>query len=143
VVVNPHDPEAQWSTKRTLGKDGWHGYKAQVCESVEDAESAKAQAGAAAKADDLMRRLAVRGAVTDPCRLPAFAAAHKHPWLAELVARRLLDTLPPPGGGRIAAQLVPCPKNVIAKFSPACYDVRHENETETGSGAPHIAPFAD
>jgi len=30
AVVNPHDPEAQGSTKKTLGKDGWHGYKAQV-----------------------------------------------------------------------------------------------------------------
>ena len=37
AVVNPHDPEAQWCTKKTLGKEGWHGYKAQVCESVEDA----------------------------------------------------------------------------------------------------------
>jgi len=43
AVVNPHDPEAQWSTKNTLGKDGWHGYKAQVCESVEDAACAKGE----------------------------------------------------------------------------------------------------
>jgi len=42
-VVNPHDPEAQWCTKKTLGKDGWHGYKAQVCESVEDAACAKGE----------------------------------------------------------------------------------------------------
>ena len=43
AVVNPHDPEAQWSTKKTLGKEGWHGYKAQVCESVEDAACAKGE----------------------------------------------------------------------------------------------------
>lgn len=43
AVVNPHDPEAQWSTKKTLGKDGWHGYKAQVCESVEDAACSKGE----------------------------------------------------------------------------------------------------
>lgn len=43
AAVNPHDPEAQWSTKRTLGKDGWRGYKAQVCESVEDAACAKGE----------------------------------------------------------------------------------------------------
>jgi len=43
AVVNPHDPEAQWCTKKTLGKDGWHGYKAQVCESVEDAACAKGE----------------------------------------------------------------------------------------------------
>ena len=42
-VVNPHDPEAQWCTKKTLGKEGWHGYKAQVCESVEDAACAKGE----------------------------------------------------------------------------------------------------
>ena len=42
-VINPHDPEAQWCTKKTLGKDGWHGYKAQVCESVEDAACAKGE----------------------------------------------------------------------------------------------------
>ena len=42
-VVNPHDPEAQWCTKKTLGKDGWHGYKAQVCESVEDAACARGE----------------------------------------------------------------------------------------------------
>ncbi len=43
AVVNPHDPEAQWSTKKTLGKDGWHGYKAQVCESVEDRTCARGE----------------------------------------------------------------------------------------------------
>lgn len=35
-VVSPHDPEAQWSTKKALGGRGWEGYKAQVCESVHD-----------------------------------------------------------------------------------------------------------
>jgi IS5 family transposase len=43
AVVNPHDPEAQWSTKTTLGKEGWRGYKAQVCESVEDSPCAKGE----------------------------------------------------------------------------------------------------
>jgi len=43
AVVNPHDPEAQWCTKGTLGKDGWRGYKAQVCESVEDAARARGE----------------------------------------------------------------------------------------------------
>ncbi len=33
-VHNPHDPEAWWSTKGTLGKDGWVGYKVQVCETA-------------------------------------------------------------------------------------------------------------
>jgi transposase len=40
AVVNPHDREAQWSTKTTLGKTGWQGYKAQVCETVHDEKRA-------------------------------------------------------------------------------------------------------
>lgn len=34
AVHNPHDPEAGWSTKRSLGKEGWTGYKVQVCETA-------------------------------------------------------------------------------------------------------------
>lgn len=33
-VHNPHDPDAQWSTKGTLGKAGWVGYKLQICETA-------------------------------------------------------------------------------------------------------------
>ena len=33
-IQNPHDPEATWSTKRSIGKSGWVGYKVQVCETV-------------------------------------------------------------------------------------------------------------
>ncbi len=43
ATVNPHDPEAQWSTKGALGKGGWHGYKAQVCETAEDGRCAKGE----------------------------------------------------------------------------------------------------
>jgi IS5 family transposase len=43
AAVNPRDPEAQWSTKGALGKDGWRGYKAQVCETVPDAVCAKGE----------------------------------------------------------------------------------------------------
>lgn len=32
AVHNPHDPDAEWSTKGTLGKAGWVGYKLQICE---------------------------------------------------------------------------------------------------------------
>lgn len=35
-VQNPHDPQAQWSSKGKTGKAGWVGYKAQVCETVEE-----------------------------------------------------------------------------------------------------------
>lgn len=34
AVCNPHDPDAQWSTKRSIGKAGWVGYKVQVCETA-------------------------------------------------------------------------------------------------------------
>jgi transposase len=43
AVINPHDPDAQWSTKKTLGEKGWHGYKAQVCETVEDVRCVKGE----------------------------------------------------------------------------------------------------
>jgi len=34
AVHNPHDPDAAWSTKGSLGKAGWIGYKLQVCETA-------------------------------------------------------------------------------------------------------------
>ena len=34
AVHNPHDPDAQWSTKGSLGKTGWVGYKLQICETA-------------------------------------------------------------------------------------------------------------
>lgn len=43
AVINPHDPEVQWSTKKTLGSEGWHGYKAQVCETAGDATCARGE----------------------------------------------------------------------------------------------------
>jgi hypothetical protein len=41
AVHNPHDPEAQWCTKRALGKAGWVGYKVQICETAAAAPRAK------------------------------------------------------------------------------------------------------
>jgi len=35
-VRNPHDPDAEWSTKKSLGKRGWVGYKLHVCETATD-----------------------------------------------------------------------------------------------------------
>ena len=43
AVHNPHDPEAQWSTKRATGKAGWVGYKTQVCETVPETRCAKGE----------------------------------------------------------------------------------------------------
>lgn len=36
AVHNPHDPEAQWSTKNTIKDKSWVGYKAQVAETVDE-----------------------------------------------------------------------------------------------------------
>jgi len=36
AVHNPHDPEAHWSSKDTIKKKEWVGYKAQVVETVEE-----------------------------------------------------------------------------------------------------------
>ncbi len=35
AVHNPHDPQAQWSTKNTIKQKEWVGYKAQIAETVE------------------------------------------------------------------------------------------------------------
>jgi len=42
-VHNPHDPEAQWSTKGATGKAGWVGYKTQVCETVPESRCAQGE----------------------------------------------------------------------------------------------------
>jgi len=36
AVHNPHEPEAQWSTKSTIKDKTWVGYKTQVAETVQD-----------------------------------------------------------------------------------------------------------
>lgn len=43
AVQNPHDPDASWSTKRSLGKTGWIGYKLQVCETAPEVERSKGE----------------------------------------------------------------------------------------------------
>lgn len=63
------------------------------------------QAGVAGENADLFSRLGRRQAWTDAFRLPAAAVAHKHPFLMEPIARRVLDCVPPPGPQRIAAQV--------------------------------------
>jgi hypothetical protein len=39
AVKNPHDPDAQWSTKDKEGKKAWVGYKAQIMETVPDEDA--------------------------------------------------------------------------------------------------------
>lgn len=43
AVCNPHDPEAQWSTKKAIGKAGWVGWKTQVCETIPETLCAKGE----------------------------------------------------------------------------------------------------
>jgi hypothetical protein len=72
-VVSPHDPEAQWSTKKTLGKSGWQGYKAQVCESVQDVVREKGEPTAA-----VITAILVQPATTcDQGSVPTVIAAHQ------------------------------------------------------------------
>jgi len=47
AVHNPHDPEAQWSTKEATGKAGWVGWKTQVCETIPETLCAKGEPTAA------------------------------------------------------------------------------------------------
>lgn len=43
AINSPHDPEAQWSTKGTIGKAGWVGWKTQVCETTPETRCAKGE----------------------------------------------------------------------------------------------------
>jgi len=43
AVHNPHDPEAQWCTKKSIGKAGWVGYKIQVCETAPEQPRARGE----------------------------------------------------------------------------------------------------
>jgi len=42
-VHNPHDPDAQWSTKKAMGKTGWVGYKVQICETAPEEKRGKGE----------------------------------------------------------------------------------------------------
>jgi IS5 family transposase len=47
AVINPHDPEAQWSTKHTLDPKGWTGFKQQICETAAETPRAPREPTAA------------------------------------------------------------------------------------------------
>ena len=73
AVVNPHDSEVQWSTKGTLGKKGWHGYKAQVCETVEDGTCVKGE-----PTRSVITAIHVQSAITsDHGSVPVVLAEHQ------------------------------------------------------------------
>jgi IS5 family transposase len=72
-VVSPHDPEAQWSTKKAVGKGGWQGYKAQVCESAQDAARGKGEPTTA-----VVTAILVQPATAcDQGSVPAILAEHR------------------------------------------------------------------
>jgi len=72
-VHNPHDPEAEWSTKGTLGKAGWVGYKLQVCETVPESNR---QPGEPTEA--MITTVVTQPAITsDHGSLPTVMAAHE------------------------------------------------------------------
>lgn len=62
AICNPHDPDASWSTKKSMGKAGWKGYKAQVCETVEEVNREKGEP--------------TRSVITAVCVQPAIASDH-------------------------------------------------------------------
>lgn len=43
AVHNPHEAEAQWSTKGSTGKEGWVGFKVQICETAREAVCQKGE----------------------------------------------------------------------------------------------------
>ena len=73
AVINPHDPDVQWSTKKLIDKKGWHGYKAQVCETVEEGKCVKGEPTQA-----VITAVHVQPAITsDHGSVPAVLAEHQ------------------------------------------------------------------
>lgn len=89
---------------------------------------------------DLMQRLARRQALTDVHRLPSVAAAHKHPWLMEPIARYHLDALPAPAVDRIAAQIRWLNDVFITHFvaAPESLAVRDYRDKDLAAHLDHI-----
>jgi len=74
AVHNPHDPDAEWSTKDTAGKTDWVGYKLQVCETV---PAQGRQPGEPTEA--VITAVLTQPAITsDHGSVPPVLAAHEH-----------------------------------------------------------------
>lgn len=80
AVHNPHDPDAQWSTKRPLGKAGWVGYKVQICETAAEAPRDRREPTSAV----------VTAIVTQP------AITSDHGSLEPVLAAQAFPEVPPP-----------------------------------------------
>ena len=80
AVQNPHDPEAQWCTKKSLGKEGWVGYKVQLCETAAESPRAKREPTEAV----------ITAVVTQP------ATTGDHGSLEPVLAAHIASALPAP-----------------------------------------------
>lgn len=80
AVHNPHDSEAQWSTKKSLGKEGWVGYKVQICETAAELPRAKNEPTEAI----------ITAVITQP------ATTGDHGSLEPVLAAHVASDLPPP-----------------------------------------------
>ena len=73
AVCNPHDPDVSWSTKKSMGRNGWKGYKVQVCESVEERKREKGE-----PTNSVITALCVQPAITsDQGSVSAVLMAHQ------------------------------------------------------------------
>ena len=75
AVINPHDPDVQWSTKKTLGTGGWYGYEAQVCETAEGGVRARGEPTKAAVTAILVQPATASDHGSVPATLAEHAAA--------------------------------------------------------------------
>jgi len=66
TVCNPHDPDAEWSTKDTLGKAGWIGYKLQVCETAPENTRQPGDLSACVHAQAEPTEAAITAVITQP-----------------------------------------------------------------------------
>jgi len=71
-VSTPHDPEATWSTKKSIDKKGWVGYKVQVCETAPEEPRQRGEPTIA-----VITAIVTQTAITsDNGSIPSVLAAH-------------------------------------------------------------------
>ncbi len=74
AVHNPHDPDAEWSTRGALRKAGWVGYKLQICETAPESTRQPGEPTEAA-----ITAVLTQPAITsDHGSLAPVMAAHEH-----------------------------------------------------------------
>ena len=74
AVHTPHEPEAQWSTKKGSDRTGWVGYKVQVCETAPETVCQKGE-----PTEAVITALVTQSAITgDHGSLTSVLTAHEH-----------------------------------------------------------------